>query len=290
MMLAARQLAPGRPIAASDIDLLRELTGALGSPLSEVCAANLYLFREVHRYRLIDDAIVTGRTYDGEDHFLPLTRLPDAELADIARAGLSLYPVTRADAEAVDRLGLEAVSNPDDSDYVFKASDLATLSGPERKARRNLRTQFRRASQPRDEPFGPQHAADALAVLDAWLADVDQPWSQTDYVACREAIALFQPLGLVGMMSYAGGGEAAGFLLCGRLGDGSAAIHFAKGRRAYPGVFAHLFSRFAELNADQFQLLNFEQDLGKPGFRQAKRSYGPARLLEKCRLRAAGRN
>jgi uncharacterized protein len=61
-------------------------------------------------------------------------------------------------------------------------------------------------------------------------------------------------------------------------------VHFAKGKRGYPGVFPHLFSRFAGMYGYRFDRLNFEQDLGKPGFRQAKHSHGPSGFLHKHRL------
>jgi hypothetical protein len=43
-----------------------------------------------------------------------------------------------------------------------------------------------------------------------------------------------------------------------------------------------MFSRFAAAAGSTW--LNFEQDLGKAGLRQAKRALDPVRLLRKCRL------
>jgi hypothetical protein len=272
----------GRPIGPGDIETLRELTAALGAPFSELCAANLYLFREAHRYRLQGGAapMIFGVTYDGLEHVTPLTPMSAPEQADLARqAGRGIYPVASGTAALP--------YNPDDSDYLYRASDLASYAGAARKAPRNLRAQFRRSAAPRDEPFAARHEPDARLILDAWLADVGRPWSQTDYDACREALDLFHPLGLFGVMTYAGDGDPAGFLLASPLADGSAAVHFAKGKRRYPGVFPHLFSRLAEWEGDRYPTLNFEQDLGTPGFRQAKRSHGPIRLLHKHRLTCA---
>ena len=41
---------------------------------------------------------------------------------------------------------------------------------------------------------------------------------------------------------------------------------------------------FAREFGEAYPLLNFEQDLGNPGFRQNKRSYGPLHLTQKLRL------
>lgn len=272
-----------RDLVPDDIELLADLTAGLAAPFSELCPANLYLFRDLHRYRISlgETPYVRGVTYDGTPHAIVLRALPTEALADLSRhTGLALYPQAARD-------GWPSTYNPDDSDYVFLTEDLATYAGAVRRGPRHMRRRFRRDASPRDEPFTAALAADVLAILDAWQADVGQPWAATDFAACREAVALFEPLGLFGLVTYAGDGDPAGFVLASELGDGSAAIHFAKGKRAYPGVFPHLFSRFAEINRDRFARLNFEQDLGKPGFRQAKRSHGPSGLLHKHRLAAA---
>jgi hypothetical protein len=275
-----------RPISRADIERLRELTERLASPLSEYRAANLYLFRGVHDYRWAEGpvAAIAGRAYDGAVHLTPLAPLSRAERLEMA-AGLGaeevLFPLCASEVE-----GLDAAFDPDDSDYLYDASDLATLRGEARKAKRNLRNQFRRTAAPRDEPLGAHNRACAIEALDGWLADVDRPLAETDYAACREALDLQAELGLEGLISYTGEGRPAGFLLASVV-RGAAVVHFAKGRRSLAGVYPHLFSRFAEGSAGRFAQLNFEQDLGKPGFRQAKRAYGPVELLSKHRLTPA---
>jgi hypothetical protein len=274
---------PGRAVDRADIETLGELTAGLASPLSEFCAANLYLFRAVHDYRWAEGAFpaLSGQTYDGARQLTPLIALSRSEQLEAAAhlaSGAVLYPIAETDAQ-----GLATTSNPADSDYLFEATDLASLRGEARKGRRNLRNQFRRAMGPRDEVLDARNAAAALVVLDGWIADVAKPWAQTDYVACREALDLQAALGLEGLISYTSAGEPAGFLLA-TVRRGVAIVHFAKGRRTLLGVFPHLFSRFAEIAAARVKHLNFEQDLGNPGFRQSKRAYGPVSLLGKHRL------
>ena len=141
------------------------------------------------------------------------------------------------------------------------------------------------SAQPRVEPIDGAAAERAAAlVLDQWLADVAKPWAATDYAACREAIGSRKALGLFGLIVFVGAAPG-GFVLASEVAPDMAAIHFAKGLRSLDGIFPWMFRRFAQGHA-RYAWLNFEQDLGHPGFRQAKRSYRPARLQRKFRLRA----
>jgi hypothetical protein len=272
----------GLPLCLRDFDRLGALTGAFGSPLSEYCVANLYLFRTVHDYRFhaAPHPAISGRTSAGVPHLMPLDR---HALAGAPPSGYVLYPVAYEDAA-----GRDASFNPDDSDYVYRCRDLSGLSGAVRKAKRNMRSSFRRRARPRDEMFEARHHKIALDILDGWLADVSKPWAETDYLACREALDLAATLAFRGLVCFTDAGEPAGFVLASDLADGSVAVHFAKGRRKFPGVSEHMLSRFAALCENRCTHINFEQDLGRPGFRQAKRSFGPAFQLHKFRIRPRG--
>ena len=115
-----------------------------------------------------------------------------------------------------------------------------------------------------------------------WAAQVGRSAAETDYAACREALACFAALGLHGLLVLDDAGVARGFLIAQSLGGSGAAIHFAKGDRNHPGVYPYMFSQYAARTSASW--LNFEQDLGKPGLRQAKRALDPQRLSRKYRL------
>ena len=124
-------------------------------------------------------------------------------------------------------------------------------------------------------------------MLDQWVRETDRPWRETDAAACREAIVHRAELGLFGLIMRNGPDSAAaavGLIIAAALPDGSASILFAKALRSAPGAFPFMISAFAQQHHGRFARLNFEQDLGRPGFRQAKRAYGPLRLLHKYRV------
>jgi hypothetical protein len=256
------------------------------SPLSECAFANLYLFRDAHHYRVVEGEFphLLGRTYDGEATVTPLFDL-DVAPRDVVRDMLGperrLYPVSEARAAALGA-ACEGDWNDADSDYVYEAARMRTLSGL--KLRRSQAERFGAAAAPRVEVLQGEGAAQAArAILDLWLAEAAKPWAATDYAACREAIALRAPLGLFGLVVHAGG-EPGGFVLASEVAPDMAAVHFAKGLRRLGGIYPYMFREFARTFL-RYDWLNFEQDLGHPGFRQAKRSYRPVRMQRKLRLR-----
>jgi hypothetical protein len=284
--LTETQGSVGRPLRLEDAGLISGPLARIAADLSESVFANLYLFRHVHGYRLVEASLphITGRTYDGADIVIPLFDVETTDPVAVRRLlGPDgwLYPLAENPAERLsDRY--ETRWNDDDSDYVYAAERMRSFAGL--KVRRQQLRKF--------EALGPVSVhrietvsddAEAKVILGQWQADVAKPWAATDYAACAEAIEARAALGLFGLVTEVSG-EPAGFVLASAISPQMAVIHFAKGLRRYDGVFPFMFRAFAR-EFSQFDWLNFEQDLGNPRFRQAKRSYRPARMGRKFRLR-----
>jgi len=94
------------------------------------------------------------------------------------------------------------------------------------------------------------------------------------------------------MADGAGGREPPGFVLAQELQPGVFAMRFAKGLDSHPGIYPHMFQHFCTHFEACFgrgvRWLNFEQDMGIAGFRRSKRSYAPAAMVEKLRVRLRG--
>ncbi len=251
------------------------------SPFSEYCFANLYLFRHRHAYRLNLHPMphLTGITYDGVPHALPLGQSDQGSLMALAQRVGCVYPLP-ADTAALFDTGTATAYNDADSDYLYAGERLATLSGA--KAKRAQARIFAQHHAPWYRPLAASDLALAVDVLAGWLGDVGRPADATDHAECLEALALFQPLALEGALIGIGTGEAVAFLLASRRPDGTRIVHFAKGRRAYAGAYPWMFAQYAEATGAPF--LNFEQDLGNPAFAQAKRALAPVTRLHKFRL------
>lgn len=276
---------PGTPLTLSHRARISALLAATGSPLSEYTFPNLFLFRERHHYRFVDGPkpYILGTTYDGERHVMPLTAIDTQSVALLEFADC-LYPVGQDGPTLAARLGLSCAWNEDDSDYVYDADRLSILAGA--KAKRSHARAFERDEAPVALPIDAERAPLAEAVLAGWRTDVGRTDAETDFVICREALALRETLGLEGLLAMTGAGDPVAFLLASAAPDGTRIVHFAKSRRVHAGAYPWMFRHYAATcGANR---LNFEQDLGKPGFARAKRALAPAGQLRKYRLRRRG--
>jgi hypothetical protein len=140
---------------------------------------------------------------------------------------------------------------------------------------------------------GEQNTPDAgddgatLAAFRAASAGLD-PAGPGDYAAAREALENMEYLQLCGGIFYVDD-EPAAFTLGEELARGRMfAIHFEKAilRKQYRGIYQYVNQAFTALLPDKYELINWEQDLGDPGLRQAKESYRPAGFVPKYRAAA----
>lgn len=274
----------GEPLSLSHRPLIEPLLRELDLPLSEYSFANLYLFRAVHRYVLVFHPLpyVLGVTYDGVKHAMPLARFSGTDVGSLLEHASCIYPVTDEIAQGAAGFGLQSRWNDDDSDYTYDARKLAALEGRTLRPKRIEAEAFAAMARPSIAPIGAGDLDKAFDTLELWASQVDRAKADTDYHACREALANFEALGLSGIVISDSAGVPCAFLLAQSLGRNGAAVHFAKGNRNYPGVYTYMFSQFAARTGASW--LNFEQDLGKPGLRQAKRALDPAAQLRKYRL------
>ncbi|AIT81431.1 phosphatidylglycerol lysyltransferase domain-containing protein [Novosphingobium pentaromativorans] len=246
---------------------------------SEASFANLFLFRGVHRYRFHREPWphISGVTYDGVAHVMPLVALSPTRAEALSGRTACLYPVAEQDVAALGA-GWHAEFVAEDSDYLFDARTLAALPKERRRQARKLEQLF----APELTIGVPNFTEMAVPILDLWLAEVGKSSEATDYDNCREAIEHGETLGLINAVASIAG-ESCGFLLASPLPDGSMAVHFAKATRIFPALYPWMFSQFASRCGRP--RLNFEQDLGLPGLRQAKRALDPLRMLHKYRVR-----
>lgn len=272
---------------------IEQLARSLGAYCpSDFSYSNLYLFRKAHAYRLMsgDWPGIAGRTYDGQRHLFPLFHVREAPRpvihALLAEHGC-LFPLPAHGLHGLDDdPGYRITASRDDADYLYPASNFLDYSGRKLQKKRNLMKQFLRARQVRGEPLTAGNAWAAQAVLAAWMQDKGKAQGEADQRPCTEAIAQAEAFGMEGFV-YFSDDVPAGFVLAQPLQGRTWAVRFAKGSDAHKGVYQFMFHDLAKRLADRADWLNFEQDMGFAGFRQAKMSYQPRWLLPKFRLTAS---
>ncbi|WP_146100069.1 phosphatidylglycerol lysyltransferase domain-containing protein [Limnohabitans sp. TS-CS-82] len=256
--------------------------------LSDFFFSNLYLFRSVHDYRFWpgDKPRISGLTYDGQRHVLPLFDLNQtslAELQDMLAEHGFFYPVSAAVVAQLDARAFDITAHEADADYLYPADHFRHYRGQQLHKKKNQMQQLLARGPVSSRPLNGECVDHAHAVLAQWLCDKHKTEDQADAQACREALHLMQDLKLEGAVYYLDE-QPIGFLLAQAINPSLAVMRFAKGVDAFTGVYQFMFHNFC-VNRPALQWLNFEQDLGLPNFRQTKRSYNPSHMIQKYRVR-----
>jgi hypothetical protein len=283
----------GVPLSPSLLPWLDELLAPLREGTAEQClsdwsAGNLYLFRRVHDYRLHQGefAYLSGHTYDGTAHVMPLFDLdkaPASVVADLALDARCLYPVSEAQKSRLDPERFRFSTSRDDADYLYPADNFRFYRGSMLGKKRNLMKQLLAAHVVRAQPFSPACRDTAAHVLKTWMDDRGKGEGEADHLACLEALEHAHLLGLEGFV-FLSDDEPAGFLLAEEMQPGVFVIRFAKGIDRFKGIAQYMFHHFCTAFHRPVRWMNFEQDMGLENFRRTKASYQPAGLLSKYRV------
>ncbi|VTU15313.1 hypothetical protein SRS16CHR_01440 [Variovorax sp. SRS16] len=273
--------------------LLRERFADRGGfCLSAPWFANLYLFREAHAYRFVDGALpyVSGLTYDGVQHILPLFEPATAssdELDALFHSADCLFPLSQSQVDRLDPQRFDWASSRADEDYLYLAQDIRDYGGRLRAKKLNLVRQLLAAHEVQCRTYGIDDLGTCMFIVQEWMAAKGKRQGEADERACLEALAMAPQLGLTGFVYFVGH-RPAGFVLLQLLRDDYAVVRFAKGSEVFKGIYQYMF-RHAATAFRSVNWLNFEQDMGLPNFRQTKMSYGPAALVPKFRVRVRSR-
>lgn len=270
-------------------DLLHALHRGQGEQaLADPTFANLFLFRAVHRYRFLngDWPCISGRSYDGLSHLLPLFDLrtaPSDALCNLLKGHDAIFPVPGCQLEGLDRHIFEWTASRDDADYVYPSHQFVHYRGRLLHKKRNLVKQLHSTHMVTAQPYALAFMDEALNVLAHWMHAKEKPAGEADDIACQEALRLAPLLGLEGFV-YRVDNAVVGFLLAEELQPGVCVVRFAKALDRFKGIYQHMFQHLCQTRPE-IQWLNFEQDLGIANLRQTKLSYQPTWLLPKYRVR-----
>lgn len=272
-----------------DTLLARLSHGSAEHCISESAFSNLYLFRDIHDYRFISGNWpgISGIAYDGSRHLMPLfdpSKTPISVLDALLERHECVFPVSSRHVAELSPQHFNVSQSRADADYLYTAATFIDYPGRLLAKKRNLIRQFRSAHTVTTELFSKHLANAAMQVLQGWMEQKGKSKGQADDAACREAIDLADMFRLEGLV-YFDKGHPIGFLLAQELQPGVFVMRFAKGIDVYKGLYPYMFQEFIKQFSPRVSWLNFEQDMGLPGFRRSKLSFQPCALLPKLRVR-----
>jgi hypothetical protein len=287
-----------KPIEIQDKPLFDEFLRLDPPQISELTFTNLFIWR--HHYQpawlqwneclLIIFHPQTGTTY-GLAPFGPGDKKSalDVLSEEIAKQ-TSDVRICRVEEEFIknhmDPAKYAVVNDRDNSDYVYLAKDLISLSGNKYHRKKNHLNQFIKNHAFEYHPLNTELVRRVLGMQEAWCQIrecVVKPDLLAEDFAVREALTYFEELG------YQGGAVlinsvVEAFSLGEPLNEDAAVIHIEKANLEIPGLYAAINQLFC-LNAwSNFTYINREQDMGSEGLRKAKESYYPHHMVNKYTL------
>lgn len=270
-------------------EVLHPLFQRIAEGVSEFTFANIYLFRQAHRYKIsqLDGGLFVIAGEDaGEPFFMLPFGLPDE---DVLRGLFTKYHTMKAVPESQARLlaesGYEVWEDRDNFDYLYSREDLVNLTGRKFHKKKNLLNIFIRNNECQAKPLLEEYRDDAVRVLEAWN---ERHGGGGDYSAAKEALEKMWPLQLCGGIFYIEG-EPVAYCLGEEIALGkSFVIHFEKAvlRDEFKGIFQFINQAFASILPEKYETINREQDLGDEGLRRAKESYNPVGFIKKNKVRS----
>jgi hypothetical protein len=281
------------PVSIDMRDEMYPALNLLSDGISEFTFSGIYLFRRTYGYSV---SHITGKTFvisgekKGERFFFTPCCVPERSTLEQLYADhvyLKNLSETQCQAERIhlEGAGYQVHEDRDNFDYLYNRHDLAELSGKTYHKKRNLVNAFINSYAYEQRVLDRDNVKDALAVVDAWR---EEKGIDGDHRAAREALELFEPLGMRGAVYYVDG-KPVGYALGEPIAKARMfAVHFEKALGLYKGIYQFLNQAFAQALPAYFKYVNREQDLGDEGLRQAKMTYRPCGFVRKYRVYPPG--
>jgi len=257
--------------------------------LSDYTFANIYLFRNENRYRVLTKdcgTFISAYNRENQNYVMPLDS-PEAcspdTLSELLEAGHFFFPIPEEWLAHFPEDRFSVSFDDGESDYIYLTTGMASFAGKQFTRHRNHLNQFLGSYQTADQPLGGQNLKDAAAILDCWQDESRVCAEKTDFAVCREALEKYQELALAGTIYYIDY-QPAGFIIGEALNAEMFCLHFAKASKKYHGIYEFMFNDTARKLVSQYKYLNLEEDMGNKNLRKTKSSYGPERILKKYRV------
>jgi len=169
------------------------------------------------------------------------------------------------------------------NEYVYLRNNLAELAGKKYAKKRNHLSKFMRQSGENYEycSISNKDRGELEKVIDTWCMMRDCGPGDTSKF---EKQAILKLLSNEEGIEYRGGaikinGNIEAFALGGKITDDMAVVYFEKADTRFDGIYAMLNKQYVANEWPDVKYINRQEDMGKPGLRQSKRSYYPEFLI-----------
>lgn len=185
-----------------------------------------------------------------------------------------------------DALGdrLTAEESRDQWDYVYDVRELVDLGGKRYAKKKALLETFKRKYNFEYHPMQPdcvEYALELQAEWCEWRECKDSEALLMENAAIARVLKSWEELpGLLGGYITVDNTMVA-YTVAEQIAPDTLVVHFEKGHTDFEGVYQAINQMFLSNEAEQYDIVNREQDLGDPGLRKAKLSYNPSGFLKK---------
>jgi hypothetical protein len=293
--------------ALTDFDLPHKpawdaLLAPLNLQASDYTFTNLYIWRHAYAAKLTRMGEVVcflALRPDPDDSFIlaPLGPGASAEnvkaLFDFMAAEGHDPKLIRTDRTHLDRLGITEAeftieTDRKNWDYVYRVRDLVELPGDRYAEKRQHIERFSRKYKFEYRRLTPDLVPGCQELQDIWC---DEKHCDLHSSLRAEARAIKEILPRLDELGVTGGAilvnnRVQAFSLAEPMNADTVVIHIEKASPDLHGAFQVINQQLLEHEWQGFEYVNREQDVGEPGLRKAKESYGPARMVEKFVVRA----
>lgn len=179
----------------------------------------------------------------------------------------------------------EFYTDRDYFDYIYLRQELAELKGKNYQPKRNHVNKFKKEYEYTYLPLTPEWIPECMAFEADWC--IKHGYMENENIK-NERRALTFSLNHYDQLDLTGGlihvhNKIVAFTFGSPINHNTFGVHFEKADINIDGAYNIINQEFSSRLPQQYIYLNREEDLGIPGLRQAKQSYHPTLLLEKCK-------
>lgn len=169
-------------------------------------------------------------------------------------------------------------------DYIYERESLATLKGKKLHGKRNHINKFLSTYNNYEyKTLDNSMIDDCIKLYDLWIEEKDDEIDE-GLLEERRSVVLalnnMETLKLVGGCIYVDN-KLVAFTVGEKITKNMQLIHIEKADYTYEGIFPMINQQYIINECIDVDWINREEDMGLEGMRRAKRSYNPARMIEK---------